>query len=115
MKGDPLSHKYIKVGDRIGLMVKEDISLGQMIETGVMVQTAIQDRITGVIDSGEILEKMADRVVEKVTEMKGVVTTIIEIGTDQGREHLQETIEGIEVLAMIGLNQGPELVQIGIG
>ena len=28
---------------------------------------------------------------------------------DQGREHLQETIEGIEVLAMIDLDQGPEL------
>ena len=47
--------------------------------------------------------------------MKGMVTTTIEIGTDQGRAHLQETIEGIEVLAMIGLDQGPELVQIGIG
>ena len=44
-----------------------------------------------------------------------MVTTTIEIGTGQGREHLQETIEGIEVLAMIGLDQGPELVQIGIG
>ena len=47
--------------------------------------------------------------------MRGMVTTTIEIGTDLGREHLQETIEGIEVLAMIGLDQGPELVQIGIG
>ena len=58
---------------------------------------------------------IADRIVEKVTEMKGIVITIIEIGTDQGREPLQETIEGIGVLAMIGLDQGPELVQIGIG
>ena len=86
-----------------------------MTETGAMVQTAIQDRIIGVIDLEEILEEIAGRVVEKVTEMKGMVTTTIEIGTDQGREHLQETIEGIEVLAMIGLDQGPELVQIGIG
>ena len=37
-----------------------------------------------------------------------MVTTTIEIGTDQGREHLQETIEGIGVLAMIDLDQGPE-------
>ena len=96
-------------------MVKEDIRPSQMIETEIMVQTAIQDKITGVIYSEEILEKIADRVVEKVTEMKGIGTTTIEIGTDQGREHLQETIEGIEVLAMIGLDQGPELVQIGIG
>ena len=114
MKGDPSSHQYIKVGDRIGLMVKEDIKPGQMIETGVMMQTAIQDKIIGVIDSEEILEEIADRVLEKVTEMKGIVTTTIEIGTHQGREPLQETIEGIDVLAMIGLDQGPELIQIGI-
>ena len=63
MKEDPSSHIYIKVRDRIGLMVKEDISLGQMIETGVMVQTAIQDRIIGVIYSEEILEEIVDRVV----------------------------------------------------
>ena len=115
MKGDPLNHKYIRVGDRIGLMVKEDIRPGQMIETGVMVQTAIQDKTIGVMDSEEILEEIADRVVEKVTEMKDMATTTIEKGTDQGREHLQETIEEIEVLAMIGQDQGPELVQIGIG
>ena len=114
MKEDPSSHKYIKVGDRIGLMVKEDISLHQVIETGVIMQTAIQDRVIGVIDLEETLEEIAGRVVEKVTEMKGVVATTIVIGTDQGREHLQEIIEGIGVLAMIGLDQGPELLQIGI-
>ena len=115
MREGPLSHKYIKVGDRIGLMVKENINPDQMTETGAMVQTAIQDRIIGVVDLEEISGEIVGRVVEKVTEMKGVVTATIEIGTDQGREHLQETIEGIEVLAMIGLDQGPELVQIGIG
>ena len=41
MKGDPSSHRYIKVGDKIGLTVKEDIRPGQMIETGVIVQTII--------------------------------------------------------------------------
>ena len=46
--------------------------------------------------------------------MRGMVTTI-EIGIDQGRESLQEAIGEIEVPAMIGLDQGPELVQIGIG
>ena len=81
MRGDPSSHKYIKVREGIGLMVKEDINLGQMIETGVMVQTAIQDRIIGVIDSEEILDKIVGRVVKKVIELKGMVTTTIEIGT----------------------------------
>ena len=106
MKGDPSSHKYIKVGNRVGLMVKEDIRPGQMIETGVMVQTAIKGKIIGVIDLEEILEEIADRVVEKVIKMKGIVTTTKEIGTHQGREPLQETLEGIEVLAMVGLDQG---------
>ena len=41
MREGPLSHKYIKVGNRIGLMVKEDISLDHMTEAGAMVQTAI--------------------------------------------------------------------------
>ena len=53
-----------------------------------MVQTTIQDRIIKVIDLGETLREIVGRVVEKVTEMKGMVTTAIEIGTDQEREHL---------------------------
>ena len=81
MREGPLSHKYIKVGNRIGLMVKEDISLDQMIGTGAMVQTAIPDRIIEVIDPGEISEETIDKIAEKGTEMKGKVTTT-EIGTD---------------------------------
>ena len=37
-----------------------------------------------------------------------MVTTAIEIGIDQEREHLKETIEGTEFLAMTGLDQGLE-------
>ena len=51
-----------------------------------MVQTAIPDRIIGVVDLEEVSEETADKE-EKDTEMKDMVTTI-EIGTDQGREHL---------------------------
>ena len=43
------------------------------------------------------------------------MVTAIEIGIDQGKESSQEIIGDIEALAMIGLDQGPELVQIGIG
>ena len=81
-----------------------------MIETRVTVQPIIQDKIIEVIDLEEISEGIVDRVVEKVTEMKGIVTTI-EIGTDQGREPLQETIGEIEALAMTGPGQGPEPVK----
>ena len=95
-------------------MVKEDIRPGQMIETRVMVQTIVQDKIIEVTDLEEISEGITDRVVEKSTEVKGMATTI-EIGIDQEGESLQETIGEIEALSMIGLDQGPELVQIGIG
>ena len=59
---------------------------------------------------------MVDKIIEKITGMKGMVVTI-EIGTGQGRELFQGVMimEEIEALAMIGLDQGPELVQIGIG
>ena len=59
-----------------------------MTETGAMVQMAIPDRIIEVIDLREILEEIVDKIVEKGTEMRGMVTTIIEIGTDKEREHL---------------------------
>ena len=81
-----------------------------MTETEAMAQTAMQDRIIEVVDLGEISEEIADKIVEKGTEMKGIVTITIEIGIDQGREPFQEIIEGIEVLAMIDLDQGPEPV-----
>ena len=95
-------------------MVKEDIGPVQMIETRVMVQTIIQDKIIEAIDLEEISEGITDRIVGKNTEVKGMVTAM-EIGIDQGGEPSQETIGEIEALAMIGLDQGPELVQIGIG
>ena len=47
---------------------------------------------------------------------EGMVVTI-EIGTGQGKELLQGVmvVAEIEALAMTDLDQGPELVQIGIG
>ena len=61
----------------------------------------------------ETLEGMVDRIVEKITGKKGMVITI-ETGIGQGKESLQEAMVGTEALAMIGPDQGPELVQIGI-
>ena len=84
MREGPLSPIYIKVGDRIGLLVKRDISPDQMTETGAMPQTVMPDRIIKVI--GEIFEEIVDRIVGKGTEMKGMVTLTTEIGTDQERE-----------------------------
>ena len=59
---------------------------------------------------------MVDKIIEKITGMKGIVVTI-EIGIGKGKELLQGimVIAEIESLAMIDLDQGLELVQIGIG
>ena len=43
------------------------------------------------------------------------MVTTIEIGIGQGKESLQEAMGETEALAMIGPDQGPELVQIEIG
>ena len=58
---------------------------------------------------------MVGQKIEKITGTKGIVVTI-EIGIGQGKELLQRMmlIIEIEALAMIDLDQGPELVQIGI-
>ena len=115
MKESPLSHKYIKVGDKIDLMVKEGTKPGQIMETGDTVQITVQGKIIEATDLEKILEGTVDKVIEKITGMKDMEITI-EIGTGQGKEPLQGVMamEEIEALAMIGLDQGPELVQIGI-
>ena len=83
----PLKPQIYKRGqDRY--VVREDINLGHMTETGAMVWTALQDRIIKVIHLGEFLEEIIDKIVEKGTEMRGMVTATIEIETDQEREHL---------------------------
>ena len=69
-------------------MAKGDISLDQMMGIEAMVQTEIQDKIIKVVGLEETLEGIIGKIVEKGTGTKGMVTTTIEIGRDQGREHL---------------------------
>ena len=74
-----------------------------------------QDKIIEATDLEEISEDMVDKIIETITGTKGMVVTI-EIGIGQGRGLLQGVMvmEEIEALATIDLDQGPELVQIGI-
>ena len=69
-------------------MAKGDISLDQLIGTGAMVQAETQDKIIKVIGLEETLEGKTGKIVERDIGMKGMVITVIEIETDQGREHL---------------------------
>ena len=115
MKESPLSHKYTRVDDKVDLMVKEGTKPGQIMESGDIVQIIVQGKIVEATDLEEISEGMVDKIIEKITGMKGMEITIeIEIG--QGKELLKGVMvmEEIEALAMIGLDQGPELVQIEI-
>ena len=82
------SCRYIRVEDRIDPMAKGDISLEQMIGIEAMAQTEIQDRIIKIVGLEEALEGIIGKIVEKGTEVKGIVTATAEIGIDQGREHL---------------------------
>ena len=59
-----------------------------MMEIEAMEQTEMQDKIIEVVGLEETLEGIVGKIVEKGTGMKGMVTTTIEIGIDQGREHL---------------------------
>ena len=68
-------------------MAKGDISLEQMIGIEAMAQTEIQDRITEVGGLEETLEGIIGKIVEKGTEMKGIVAMTAGIGIDQRREH----------------------------
>ena len=77
---------YIRVEDRIDPIAKGYISLEQMIGIEAMAQTERQDRIIKVVGPEETLEGIIGKIVEKGTEMKGIVTTAAETGIDQGRE-----------------------------
>ena len=88
MREGHLSHRYIRVEDRIGPMAKGDISLDQMIGIEAIAQKEIQDKIIKVVGLEETLEGIIGKIVEKATGTKGMVTTTIEIGIDQEREHL---------------------------
>ena len=55
-----------------------------MIGIEAMAQTEIQDRIIEVAGPEETLEGIIGKIVEKGTEMKGIVTKTAEIGIDSG-------------------------------
>ena len=69
-------------------MAKGDISLDQMIGTGTMAQAETQDKIIKELGPEETLGGIIGKIVERDIGIKGMAITVIEIETDQGREHL---------------------------
>ena len=88
MRKDPLNPKYIRVEVSIGLMVREVVRTGQVVEIGDNVWILDPDRITEVAILEGTLEDMVDRITEETIEMKDMTTIETEIG--QEKECLQE-------------------------
>ena len=116
MRKGPLNPKYIRVEVSIGLMVREVIRTGQVVEIGENLWIKEPDRITEVAILEGTLEDMVDRIIEETIEMKDIMTTIeTEIG--QEKEHLQEitVVTETKVQVTVDRDQGLELIQIGTG
>ena len=73
MRENLLNPRFTKAEDKIGLMIRECIRPGQMIETEDMTQTIVQDRIIEVIDSENILEEIVGRILGKGIEVREII------------------------------------------
>ena len=107
MKESLSNHKYTKAEVKIDPMAREVTRIGQMVEVGDSSQIIVQDKIIEATDLEEMLEGIADRVIEEITGMKDTIT-ITEIEVDQEKDISQEiTITAeIEVQAIIDQDQG---------
>ena len=72
----PFNPRYIRVEVSIGLMVREVIRTGQVVEIGENLLIIDPDRITEVAILEETLEDMVDKIIEETMEMKDTMTTI---------------------------------------
>ena len=70
-------------------MAREVTKKGQMVEVGDMSQIIVQDRIIEATDVEETPVGIVDRMIEKITGMKDIIT-ITEIEVDQEKGISQE-------------------------
>ena len=98
----PFNYKYTKAGVRRGLMVREVIRTGQIVEIGDNLQIIDQDRITEVTILEGTPEGMVNRIIEETIEMKDIMTTI-QSGISQEKGNLQEitVVAEIEVQVIV--------------
>ena len=106
------NHKYTKAGVRTGLMVREVIRTGQVVEIGDNLQILDPDRITEVTILEGTLEGIVDRIIEETIEIKDIMTTI-ETGIGQEKGHVQEIVlvPEIEVQVIVDQDQSLELIK----
>ena len=116
MRKDLSIPKYIRVEVRIGLIIREVIRTGQIVETGDSIQVVGPDKAIETIIFKEILKDMEDQIIEENIEMIDIMT-IIEAGIDQEKGCLQEIMVVVEIEVQVTVDQGQdlELVQIEIG
>ena len=118
MRKDPSNPKYIRVEVRIDPIVREVIrmeAVDQRVETEDNMETIDLGKSIETIIFEGTLEDMEDTVIEKNTEIIGVMNiTGAEIGQEKG--HSQEIMVtiGIEVPVTVDQGEDLELVVTGI-
>ena len=116
MRKGLLNPKYIRVEVRICIITGKAFRTGQIVGIGGSTQAVGLDKTIETVISKETLEDMEDKIIEEDIEMTDIMI-IIEAGTGQEKEHLQEIIVVTEIEAQVIVDLGlvPELVQIEIG
>ena len=92
MRKDPLNPKYVRVELSIGLMLREVIRTGQVVEIGDILWIIDPDRITELAILGGTLENMVDRIIEETIEMKDIMTTIETENRSRERTFVKTTV-----------------------
>ena len=100
----PSNPKYIRVEDRIGLIIRT----GQIVGTGDSIQVVGPDKTIETVIFKEILEGMEDKLIEEDIEMIDIII-IIEKGIDQEKGHSQEIIIVAEIGVQVTVDQGQDL------
>ena len=119
MRKDPSYPKYIRVGVRTDLIIKEVIKIevvDQTVEIEDSMETIDLDQTIETIIFEGTLEDMEDKIIEENTEIIGTSNiTEAEIGQEKGHSQEIMVIIGTGVPVMVDLDQDLKLIVTGIG
>ena len=116
MRKGLLNPKYIRIGVRISLIIREVIRKGQIVGTGGQYTSSRPRQDYRDSNFRRNTRGYDSKIIEGDIEMIGIVITI-EVGTDQEKEHSQEIIVMVETEVQVTVDQDQdlELVQIERG